>query len=82
MRRLVEAGVRCLTVSFSFWDWYGGNFKRGRDNLLTFNDGISVLVKSLDQRRLDKYIPSDYLGASSAAPLLIDRYRCALLEGI
>lgn len=27
-RRLVEAGVRCVTLSFSFWDYHGGN--RGR----------------------------------------------------
>ena len=25
-RRLVEAGVRCVTVSFSFWDWHSVNF--------------------------------------------------------
>jgi hypothetical protein len=23
-RRLVEAGVRCVTFSYSFWDWHGG----------------------------------------------------------
>ena len=53
-RRLVEAGVRCVTVSFSFWDWHGGNFKRGRDNLPPFDQGVSALVEDLHQRGLDK----------------------------
>src|SRR4029079_13120268 len=32
-RRLVEAGVRMVTVSFSFWDYHGSNFALARENL-------------------------------------------------
>ena len=32
-RRLVEAGVRCVTLSFSFWDYHGSNFALARQNL-------------------------------------------------
>ena len=53
-RRLVEAGVRCVTVSFSFWDWHSVNFKRARTNLPPFDQGISALVEDLHERGLDK----------------------------
>ena len=53
-RRLVEAGVRCVTVSFSFWDFHGSNFKRARENLPPFDQGVSALVEDLHQRGLDK----------------------------
>ncbi|MFO1021614.1 MAG: DUF1501 domain-containing protein [Planctomycetales bacterium] len=29
-RRLVEAGVRCVTVGYGFWDTYGNNFAFAR----------------------------------------------------
>ncbi|MCA9166744.1 MAG: DUF1501 domain-containing protein, partial [Planctomycetales bacterium] len=29
-RRLVEAGARCVTLSYSFWDWHGANFNHAR----------------------------------------------------
>ena len=53
-RRLVEAGVRCVTVSFSFWDFHGANFKRARENLPPFDQGVSALVEDIHQRGLDK----------------------------
>ncbi len=28
-RRLVEAGVRCVTIGFNRWDWHGGEFQAG-----------------------------------------------------
>jgi Protein of unknown function (DUF1501) len=49
-RRLVEAGVRCVTVAYGFWDTHGGNFKRLRKNLPLFDTGISALVEDLKQR--------------------------------
>jgi hypothetical protein len=53
-RRLVEAGVRCVTVAYGFWDTHGGNFSHLRQNLPQFDQGISALVDDLHQRGLDR----------------------------
>lgn len=53
-RRLVEAGVRCVTLAFSRWDWHGGNFKRGREDMPMLDQGVTALVEDLHQRGLDK----------------------------
>ncbi len=53
-RRLVEAGVRCVTLSFSFWDWHGQNFQNARTNLPVFDQATSALVDDLHERGLDK----------------------------
>lgn len=51
-RRLVEAGVRVVTLSYSFWDWHGQNFKNARQNLPDFDQALSALINDLDQRGL------------------------------
>ena len=53
-RRCVEAGARCVTVSFADFDWHGGNFSRGRKVLPLFDHGISALVEDLHQRGLEE----------------------------
>src|SRR5262249_2009609 len=53
-RRLVEAGVRCVTVAYGFWDTHGQNFRALRRNLPGFDQGISALVDDLHQRGLDR----------------------------
>lgn len=53
-RRLVEAGVRCVTVAYGFWDTHGQNFKSLRNNLPQFDKGISSLVRDLHDRGLAK----------------------------
>ena len=49
-RRLVEAGCRVVTLSYSFWDWHGNNFKIGKENLPDFDRALSALIEDLDQR--------------------------------
>jgi len=49
-RRLVEAGVRVVTVSYSFWDWHGQNFRIAKENLPDFDQAISALVEDLHNR--------------------------------
>ena len=61
-RRLVEAGVRCVTLAFSQWpleresrggfnwDWHSGNFKKARINLPMLDMGLSALITDLEQR--------------------------------
>ncbi len=53
-RRLVEAGARCVTVSYSFWDWHGNNFKRGRENMPDLDQALTALVTDLHERGLDQ----------------------------
>ena len=53
-RRLVEAGVRCVTVAYGFWDTHGQNFKHLKGNLPMFDKGIAGLVQDLHERGLDK----------------------------
>jgi uncharacterized protein (DUF1501 family) len=53
-RRLVEAGVRVVTVAYGFWDTHGGNFRYLRDHLPTFDTGVSALVEDIYARGLDR----------------------------
>jgi len=51
-RRLVEAGVRVVTVAYGFWDTHGNNFKHLNTNLPTFDQGISALIEDIYARGL------------------------------
>ncbi|MBX9789221.1 MAG: DUF1501 domain-containing protein [Pirellulales bacterium] len=53
-RRLVEAGVRCVTVAYGFWDTHGNNFNHLRGNLPVFDQGIAALVDDLHEHGLDR----------------------------
>lgn len=53
-RRLVEAGVRVVTVAYGFWDTHGNNFAHLKTNLPTFDQGISALIEDIYARGLDK----------------------------
>ena len=49
-RRLIEAGARCVTLAFSRWDWHGGNFKRGRQDMPMLDQGVTALIEDLENR--------------------------------
>jgi hypothetical protein len=52
-RRLVEAGVRCVTVEHSNWDTHESNFAvLKRDLLPQFDPAIATLFKDLADRRI------------------------------
>jgi hypothetical protein len=55
-RRLVEAGARCVTVSFGAWDWHGNRGgpveKLGNEDLPMFDHAVATLIDDLDQRGL------------------------------
>jgi hypothetical protein len=56
-RRLVEAGVRLVTVNWArddaYWDTHANNFRDLKDKLLPpFDRGFSALLEDLDQRGL------------------------------
>ncbi len=51
-RRLVEAGVRCVTLSYGRWDSHGKNFDLVRDHGRKLDQGLSALIEDLDERGL------------------------------
>ncbi len=53
-RRLVEAGVGCVTLSIGGWDTHGSNFKILKQQLPVVDRGVANLVQDLHDRGLDK----------------------------
>jgi hypothetical protein len=53
-RRLVEAGVRCVTIGFGRWDYHNDNFGQCRARLPKLDMGLAALVEDLHQRGLDR----------------------------
>lgn len=53
-RRLVEAGVRCVTIAFADFDWHGANFVNGRRVIPLLDQGLAALVADLHERGLDR----------------------------
>ncbi len=51
-RRLVEAGVGCVTVSLGAWDTHKDNFQALKELLPQADQGISALVEDLHERGL------------------------------
>jgi hypothetical protein len=53
-RRLVEAGVRVVSLSYGRWDWHGRphgtNFENARDHLPALDQGVTALVEDLENR--------------------------------
>jgi len=88
-RRLVEAGVRCVTLSYSFWDFHGSNFRLCRENLPDLDQGVTALVNDLHQRGLDKDVTVLVWGEFGRTPTINKdggrdhwpNVSCALLAG-
>ncbi len=49
-RRLVEAGVRCVSLSYGRWDSHGQNFDLVRDHGSKLDQGFSALIEDLESR--------------------------------
>lgn len=49
-RRLVEVGVRCVTLTYGRWDSHGANFDLVRDHGSKLDQGFSALVEDLESR--------------------------------
>jgi len=88
-RRLVEAGVRCVTISYSFWDFHGQNAKRVRENAPDFDLAMSALVEDLHERGLDQDVSVVAWGEFGRTPIINKdagrdhwpQVGCALLAG-
>jgi hypothetical protein len=53
-RRLVEAGVRVVTLSWGSWDTHSNNFVHLRKQLPRLDCALSALIEDLHMRGLDK----------------------------
>ena len=51
-RRLVEAGVRCVTIDHSNWDTHNDNFNTLKRQLPSLDAGLSTLFRDLAERGL------------------------------
>jgi hypothetical protein len=88
-RRLVEAGVRCVTLSYSFWDWHGQNFRNAKQNLPDFDQAMSALVADLHERGLARDVTVIAWGEFGRTPRINKdggrdhwpNVSCALLAG-
>jgi hypothetical protein len=49
-RRLIEAGVRCVTLGFGRWDYHNNNFGQMKERLPLLDKGLSALVTDLHER--------------------------------
>lgn len=72
-RRLVEAGVRVVTVAYGFWDTHGNNFGHLKEHLPTFDAGISALVQDLHDRGLQKDVTLCVWGEFGRTPKINDK---------
>lgn len=92
-RRLVEAGVRVVTLNYSKWDWHGGPnnsiFKREAEDFPVFDRCLSALVEDLDARGLSDDCAVVVWGEFGRTPKISDivgrdhwpQVNCALLAG-
>jgi uncharacterized protein (DUF1501 family) len=69
-RRLVEAGARCVTVAFGFWDYHGQNFKNAKADMPLLDQGVTALVEDLHQRGLDKDVSVVVWGEFGRTPTI------------
>ena len=51
-RRLIEVGVRCVTLGYGRWDYHGNNFGQMRERLPILDNGLSALITDLKERGL------------------------------
>jgi hypothetical protein len=88
-RRLVEAGVRVVTISFGRWDTHKNNFSTNKQRIPKLDLALSALVEDLHGRGLDRDVSVIVWGEFGRTPLINkdagrDHWppvNCALLAG-
>jgi hypothetical protein len=69
-RRLVEAGVGCVTLAIGGWDTHASNFKTMRQQLPQVDRGVANLVQDLCDRGLDQDVATVMWGEFGRTPLI------------
>jgi len=89
-RRLVEAGVRCVTLNFGRWDFHSQNFSEFKNTHgPQFDQGMAALVQDLHERGLDQDVSVVAWGEFGRTPVINKeagrdhwpQVGCALLAG-
>jgi hypothetical protein len=88
-RRLVEAGVRVVTVAFGFWDYHSHNHKTAKQDFPMFDQALSALIEDLYQRGMDKDVTVIAWGEFGRSPTINKdggrdhwpRVSCGVLSG-
>lgn len=69
-RRLVEAGVRCVTLGYGFWDFHGGNASNMRTYGPMLDQAVSGLIQDLHNRGLEKDVSVVVWGDFGRTPVI------------
>ena len=88
-RRLVEAGARCVSITFGQWDTHGNNFRHLRNYLPRLDRAVSALVDDLEARGLLNDVTVAVFGEFGRTPIINKNagrdhwpaVNCALLAG-
>jgi len=67
-RRLVEAGVGCVTLSFGGWDTHENNFKQLKPQLPQLDRGIASLIEDLHDRGMEDDVVTVVWGEFGRTP--------------
>jgi hypothetical protein len=67
-RRLIEAGVGCVTLSFGGWDTHGNNFQTLRRQLPQLDRGVANLIQDLHDRGLQNDVVTIVWGEFGRTP--------------
>jgi hypothetical protein len=67
-RRLVEAGVGCVTLAIGGWDTHGQNFQQLKRQLPQVDRGLANLIQDLHDRGLDKDVVTIMWGEFGRTP--------------
>jgi hypothetical protein len=67
-RRLVEAGVGCVTLSYGGWDTHSSNFKELKRMLPNLDRGIANLVSDLHDRGMENDVVTVVWGEFGRTP--------------
>src|SRR3954468_444223 len=67
-RRLVEAGVGCVTLAIGGWDTHGQNFQTLRQQLPQVDRGVAALVSDLCDRGMDQDVATVMWGEFGRTP--------------
>lgn len=67
-RRLIEAGVGCVTLSYGGWDTHSGNFKELKRILPGLDRGVTNLVQDLHDRRMAEDVVTVVWGEFGRTP--------------
>jgi uncharacterized protein (DUF1501 family) len=67
-RRLIEAGVGCVTLSYGGWDTHSSNFKTLKKQLPELDRGIANLIQDLHDRGMEDEVVTVVWGEFGRTP--------------